>query len=69
MRQNKPVTLQIGSDVASAKTLFLRVPPELHAALVIAAGAEQQKRGERVSVNSLAAKILAEALGFKWIDK
>jgi predicted HicB family RNase H-like nuclease len=61
----KPPLLKIGADTASAKTVFLRVPPELHAALVVAAGAEQQQRGERVSVNWLAAKILAEALGFE----
>lgn len=65
MSRSKLPPLKIGTDVASAKTLFLRVPPELHAALVVAAGAEQQKRGERVSVNCLATRALAEAMGFK----
>ncbi len=51
--------------MASTKTLFLRVPPELHTALVAAAGAAQHKRGERISVNVFAAKILAEAMGIK----
>jgi hypothetical protein len=64
MRPKNP-PLKIGSDIASAKTVFLRVPPELHAALVVAAGAEQQKRGEKVSINWLAAKVLAEAMGFE----
>lgn len=64
MHSPKLPTLKIGTDIASAKTVFLRVPPELHAALVVAAGAEQQKRGERVSVNWLASRVLAEAMGF-----
>ena len=64
MRKIKPPSLKIGKNIASAKTLFLRVPPELHAALVIAAGVEQQKQGEHISVNWLAAKVLAEAMGF-----
>lgn len=64
MRQ-KNTPLKIGTDIASSKTVFLRVPPELHAALVMAAGAEQQKRGEKVSINWLAAKVLAEAMGFE----
>lgn len=51
-----------GTDTVPSKALFLRVPPELHAALVVAAGAEQQKRGERVSINWLAAKMLADAM-------
>jgi len=65
MARSKSSPLKIGTDVASAKTLFLRVPPKLHAALVVAAGVEQQKRGERVSVNCLATRALAEAMGFK----
>ena len=64
MRHVKSTPLKIGSDVASAKTVFLRLPPELHEALVVAAGVEQQKRGERVSVNWLAGRILAKALNF-----
>ena len=44
------------------KGLFLRVSPQLHAALVVAAGAEQQRLGERVSVNSLVARVLADAM-------
>lgn len=62
MRQPKSPSLKIRTDIASTKTLFLRVSPELHAALVVAAGAEQQKRGEHVSVNWLAARVLAEAM-------
>lgn len=62
MNRLKPQPLKIGTDIASAKTLFLRVPPELHAALVVAAGAEQQRCGKRVSVNCLATKVLAEAM-------
>lgn len=63
MRHKNP-PLRIGLDVASSKTVFLRVPPELHAALIKAAGAEQQKRGQKTSINWLAAKVLAEAMGF-----
>lgn len=62
MRRVKSPPLKIGTDIASAKTVFLRLPPELHRALVVAAGVEQQKRGERVSVNQLAGQILARAL-------
>lgn len=69
MRRVKSPTLKIGADIASAKTVFLRVPPELHAALVVAAGSEQQKRGEKISVNWLATKILAEAMGFDVSDE
>lgn len=69
MRKMKTPPLKLGADIASAKTVFLRVPPELHAALVVAAGSEQQQRGERVSVNWLAAKILAEAMGFDVSDE
>lgn len=65
MRQNKKHSMKLGSDMASAKTLFLRIPPELHTALIAAAGAAQQERGERVSINVFAASILADALGIK----
>ncbi|AMP07644.1 toxin-antitoxin system HicB family antitoxin [Collimonas pratensis] len=68
MHKVKSPPLKIGTDIASAKTLFLRIPPELHAALVVAAGGEQQKRGERVSVNWLAAKILAKAMDLDVIE-
>lgn len=67
MRQ-KNTPLRIGIDVASSKTLYLRVPPELHAALLKAAGAEQQKRGVSTSINWLAAKVLAEAMGFEVVQ-
>lgn len=62
---SKNFPLKIGADIASSKTVFLRVPPALHAALVVAAGVEQQRRGEKVSINWLAAKMLAEAMGFE----
>lgn len=67
MRSKNP-PLKIGTDIASTKTVFLRVPPALHAALVVAAGAEQQKRGEKVSINSFVAKVLAEAMGFEVVE-
>jgi predicted HicB family RNase H-like nuclease len=65
MTRPKSPSLVVGTDIASTKTLFLRIPPKLHAALVVAAGVEQQKRGERVSVNCLATRVLAEAMDFK----
>lgn len=60
----KRSSLRIGAKMPSTKLLLLRVPPELHQALVAKAGAEQQRQHRRVSMNTLAATYLAEALGF-----
>lgn len=65
MDRKKKNLVKLGTNVASAKTLFLRIPPELHTALTAAAGEAQQRRGKRVSVNVFATTILAEAMGMK----
>ena len=51
--------------MSATRALVLRVPPELHVALVSKAGSEQQRQNRRVSMNTLAATYLAEALGFE----
>lgn len=55
--------LHIGTN--ATKALVLRVPPELHEALISKAGSEQQRQNRRVSMNTLATSYLAEALGFE----
>jgi hypothetical protein len=69
MNRKKSLPLSIGNNTSSTKAVFLRVPPQLHAALMAAAGEEQQRRGEKVSMNVLAAKILAKAMGFDVLDE
>jgi len=70
MREKKSSPLKIvGVNASSTKTVFLRVSPKLHAALMAAAGAEQQRLGEKVSMNMMEEKILAKAMGLDITDE
>jgi predicted HicB family RNase H-like nuclease len=69
MRKKKSSDLKAKVTTPSTKTVFLRVSPKLHAALMAAAGAEQERLGEKVSMTGLAARILAEAVGLDVDDE
>lgn len=60
---SKKPSAKLAKDPSYERVVYLRVSSTLHAALMSAAGAEQLRSGKKVSINNLASKLIANALG------